>query len=178
MFVSLEGPYASVIVLIEGDSARCETEAVFFVDQKLGQYVSGNLTWNLPPYYQNMFVYLLDTLTPFLRGISRWTSLVWSLLPSGVQSYSVAQTCMNGESCAGRRLGRNFLRSEVSGYCQYWWSSSVQTPPVWAPLSELSGFSALRIVSVDNRLFWWLPEAVKCPGDQIGIRCLCLASDL
>lgn len=65
------------------------------MDQKLGQYVSGNLTWSLPPYYQNMFVYLLDTVTPFLRrGISRWTSPAWSLLPSGVQSCSVGQTCM------------------------------------------------------------------------------------
>lgn len=66
-----------------------------FVDQKLGQDVSGNLTWNLPPYDQNMFVYLLDTVTPFLRRrLSRWTSLAWSLLPSGVQSSSVGQTWM------------------------------------------------------------------------------------
>lgn len=64
------------------------------VGQKLGQYVSGNLIRNLPPYYQNMSVYLLDTVTLFLRrGISRWTSLAWALLPSGVQSCSVGQTC-------------------------------------------------------------------------------------
>lgn len=82
-----------------------------FVNQKLGQYVSGNLTWNLPSYYQSMFVYLLDTVTPFLRrGIARWTCLTWSLLPSGVQSCSVIQTCMNAESRAGSCQGRNLRR--------------------------------------------------------------------
>ena len=58
-----------------------------FVDQKLGQAVSENLTWNLHPYHQSTFVCLLDTVTPFLRrGLSRWASLAWSrVMPVNVE---------------------------------------------------------------------------------------------